>query len=97
MNNEDFLTLLNKEKVPKAAGENEEWTELYHDFAEIAEKEGFPEVASAYRNIATVEKEHEARYLKLLANLESDNVFKKKNVVRWKCRNLGLYMKEMKL
>jgi len=72
-----------------AAGENEEWTELYHDFAEIAEKEGFPEVASAYRNIATVEKEHEARYLKLLANLESDNVFKKKNVVRWKCRNCG--------
>jgi len=72
-----------------AGGENEEWTELYPHFAEVAEKEGFPEVSAAYRYIASVEKEHEARYLKLLGNLEDDSVFKKKSVVRWKCRNCG--------
>ncbi|OQY40745.1 MAG: rubrerythrin family protein [Fusobacteriia bacterium 4572_74] len=72
-----------------AAGENEEWVELYPYFADIAEKEGFPEIASAYRNISTVEKEHEARYLKLMANLEDNSIFEKKSVVRWKCRNCG--------
>ncbi|MEI6856745.1 rubrerythrin [Psychrilyobacter sp.] len=72
-----------------AAGENEEWTELYPHFGDVAEEEGFPEIAAAYRNISTVEKEHEARYLKLLANLEDNSVFKKKSVVRWKCRNCG--------
>ena len=72
-----------------AGGENEEWTELYPHFAEIAEKEGFSEVALAYRNISAVEKEHEARYLKLLDNIEKGKVFKKSEVVRWKCRNCG--------
>lgn len=72
-----------------AGGENEEWTELYPHFGEIAAKEGFPEIAAAYRSISAVEKEHEARYLKLLANLEENSIFKKKNVVRWKCRNCG--------
>ncbi|MGB6130075.1 MAG: rubrerythrin family protein [Psychrilyobacter sp.] len=72
-----------------AGGENEEWTELYPHFAEVAEKEGFAEVSVAYRYIAAVEKEHEARYLKLLANLEDNSIFNKKSVVRWKCRNCG--------
>ncbi|MCS5422588.1 MULTISPECIES: rubrerythrin [Psychrilyobacter] len=72
-----------------AAGENEEWTDLYPHFADVAEKEGFPEIALAYRSISAVEKEHEARYLKLLENLENNSVFRKKNVVRWKCRNCG--------
>lgn len=78
------------ENLKKSAdGENEEWTELYPHFAEVAEKEGFLEVASAYKSISAVEKEHEARYLKLLDNIEEGKVFKKNKVVRWKCRNCG--------
>lgn len=72
-----------------AAGENEEWTELYPAFADTAQEEGFPEVAAAFRMIARVEKEHEERYLKLAANIENDEVFKKGATVRWKCRNCG--------
>ena len=60
-----------------AAGEREEWGKLYPDFAEAADSEGFPEVAAAFRNIAKVEIRHEARYLKLLENLEKGKVFKK--------------------
>jgi rubrerythrin len=72
-----------------AAGENEEWTELYPAFAEKAEAEGFPEVAAAFTMIAKVEKEHEARYLKLAENIEKGTVFRKESAVRWKCRNCG--------
>lgn len=72
-----------------AAGENEEYTELYPQFADIAEEEGFQEIANAFRKIAEVEEEHEKRYLKLLNNLREDKVFKKEKVVRWKCRNCG--------
>lgn len=72
-----------------AAGENEEWTELYPAFAKTAQEEGFPEVAAAFTMIAAVEKEHEERYLKLLENVESGKVFKKDEPVRWKCRNCG--------
>ncbi|BDU51221.1 rubrerythrin [Haliovirga abyssi] len=72
-----------------AAGENEEWTELYPEFARVAEKEGFAEVAQAYKAISKVEKEHEERYKKLIENIENDKVFKKSEVVRWKCRNCG--------
>jgi rubrerythrin len=72
-----------------AAGEHEEWTELYPKFAEIAKSEGFNEVAAAFTMIAKVEKEHEARYLKLLANLNGKKVFTADGVVRWKCRNCG--------
>lgn len=72
-----------------AAGENEEWTKLYPDAADIADEEGFPEVAQAFRAIAKVEAKHEARYLKLLANIESGQVFKKDANVVWKCRNCG--------
>ena len=72
-----------------AMGENEEWTELYPEFAKIAEEEGFSEVASAFKFIAKVEEEHERRYLKLLKNLEEGKVFEKNGVVIWKCRNCG--------
>jgi len=72
-----------------AAGENEEWTKLYPGFAEVAKKEGFPEVAAAFTTISKVEKEHEARYLKLAQNIEKGIVFKKDGTVRWKCRNCG--------
>ena len=72
-----------------AEGENEEWTKLYPEAADIADEEGFPEVAQAYRAIAKVEAKHEARYLKLLANIESGQVFKKDANVAWKCRNCG--------
>lgn len=72
-----------------AAGENEEWTELYPEFAKIAEEEGFSEIAKAYRMIAEVEKAHEARYRKLVENLKEGKVFKRGNVVIWKCNNCG--------
>ena len=72
-----------------AAGENEEWTELYPAFAAKAKEEGFPEVAAAFTMIAKVEKEHEERYLKLAANVENGTVFKKEGAARWKCRNCG--------
>ncbi len=72
-----------------ADGENEEWTELYPQFAETAKAEGFPKVAAAFKMIAKVEAEHEARYRKLLANIENDEVFKKSEKTRWKCRNCG--------
>ena len=70
-----------------AAGENLEWTTLYADFARVAEEEGFSGIAASFKQISRVEKEHEARYRQLLANLEADKVFKKDSVVRWHCRN----------
>ncbi len=78
-----------------AEGENEEWTELYPEFANIADEEGFPQVASAFRMIAKVEKAHEERYTKLYNNLENGHVFEKDGVVVWKCRNCG-YLHEGK-
>ncbi len=72
-----------------AAGENEEWTELYPAFAATADEEGFPAVAAAFRFIAEVEKHHEERYLKLAANVEKAEVFKKGEEVSWKCNNCG--------
>lgn len=72
-----------------ADGENEEWTSLYPEFAKVAEEEGFPVVAAAFRNIAKVEAHHEARYRKLAENIEKELVFKKENLVAWKCLNCG--------
>jgi rubrerythrin len=72
-----------------ANGENEEWTSLYPEFAKVADEEGFPIVAAAFRNIAKVEAKHEARYKKLLANIENESVFKKEAPVLWKCNNCG--------
>jgi rubrerythrin len=72
-----------------AEGEHEEHTVLYPSFAEIAEKEGFKDVASAFRAITKVEVEHENRYSKLISNVENGEVFKRATKVRWKCRNCG--------
>ena len=72
-----------------ADGENEEWTELYPDFAAVAEEEGFKEVAAAFKLISKVEKAHEERYRALYENLDSGNVFKRGDKVIWKCRNCG--------
>ncbi|MEN8154263.1 MAG: rubrerythrin [Acidobacteriota bacterium] len=72
-----------------AEGENEEWTLLYPEFAKVADEEGFPEIAVAYRKIAEVERAHEARYLKLYDNLESGKVFERSGSIVWKCRNCG--------
>jgi len=72
-----------------ANGENEEWTELYPHFSEIAKEEGFSEVATAFKIIAKVEAEHEKRYLKLLQNIQEGNVFEKADKVKWTCRKCG--------
>ena len=72
-----------------AAGENYEHTEMYPGFAKIADEEGFREIAAVFRAIAVAEKQHEKRYLDLLANIENGSVFKKDNQVVWRCRNCG--------
>lgn len=72
-----------------AAGEYEEWAELYPEFADIAEQEGFKKIAAAFRMIAKVETEHENRYRKLLANLVEGTVFQKEESIKWQCRNCG--------
>jgi len=72
-----------------AEGENEEWVDLYPEFAKIAEEEGFKEIAIAYRMIAKVEKAHEERFTKLYTNLEEGKVFERNGKIMWKCRNCG--------
>lgn len=72
-----------------AAGENYEWTQMYKDFADIAEEEGFLDIAKSMRLVAQVEKEHEARYNALLKNVSEKKVFEKDTVVVWICRNCG--------
>lgn len=72
-----------------AEGENEEWTDLYPKFAEIAKEEGFKDVAVAFKMIAKVEAEHEKRYRKLAKNIEEGSVFLKDGKVWWKCLNCG--------
>jgi rubrerythrin len=72
-----------------AAGEHEEWTDLYPSFATVAEEEGFPEVAKTFTGVTAVEEKHEIRYNKLLENVKNDKVFKKDSKVFWKCRRCG--------
>lgn len=72
-----------------AAGEHDEWSADYPKFAEIADQEGFPEIAAMYRNIAIAEKGHEERYLAFVKNIESNAVFTKSQNVVWQCRNCG--------
>ena len=72
-----------------ANGEKEEWTELYPMFAEIAEEEGYRDIALSWRMIAKVEKEHEKRFRKLYNNIRDLKVFKKDDKVFWKCINCG--------
>lgn len=72
-----------------AAGENEEWTDMYPKFAEIAEKEGFKEIAAKFRMVAKIEEHHERRYKKLLESVKGGVVFISEDVTVWKCRNCG--------
>ena len=72
-----------------AKGENEEWDVLYPDFAKVAEEEGFPAVAAAFRAISTVEAEHERRYLKLLSRITDGDFFRRDGKIWWQCRNCG--------
>lgn len=72
-----------------ADGEKEEWTQLYSGFAEVAEEEGYHEVAQTFKKIGMVEKRHEERYRKLMDNVKNGTVFKKSEKVYWKCRNCG--------
>jgi rubrerythrin len=72
-----------------AKGEHEEYTELYPEFARVAQEEGFPVVAALWRAISVAEKQHEKRYRELLANIENDRVFKRDEEVVWRCRNCG--------
>lgn len=72
-----------------AAGEHEEWSQDYPRFADIADAEGFPEIAAMYRTIAVAEKAHEERYRAFVKNIETASVFAKEGEVVWQCRNCG--------
>ena len=72
-----------------AAGEHEEWTEMYRRFAEEAEAEGFTDIAFKFRKVAEVEAHHEERYRRLVANIESGEVWVRVGKNRWQCRNCG--------
>ncbi len=72
-----------------ASGENYEWTDMYAQFAKEAKEEGFDQIAELFEGVAKIEKEHEERYRKLVANLEKGEVFRKPDVVIWQCSNCG--------
>ncbi len=72
-----------------AAGENYEWTDMYATFAKEAREEGFDQIAALFEMVGEIEKEHEARYLKLLENIENGLVFSKEGDTIWKCSNCG--------
>ncbi len=92
-----WFKLLNDGKVPStvenlkdaAAGENFEWTDMYAEFAKVAKEEGFDHIAFLFEEVGKIEKEHEERYNKLLANVEEGKVFECGEVKIWKCRNCG--------
>ena len=72
-----------------AEGENYEWTDMYDEFAKTARAEGFDRIAQLFEGVAEIEKEHEARYRKLIENIEGGLVFSKDGDRIWKCRNCG--------
>ena len=72
-----------------ADGENYEWTDMYDEFAKVADEEGFPELAEKFRGVGAIEKHHEERYRALLKNVETAAVFEKSEVKVWECRNCG--------
>ena len=72
-----------------ASGENYEWTDMYESFAKTAEEEGFAELAAQFRAVGAIEKAHEERFLKLLKNVQMQQVFAKSEVVMWQCRECG--------
>lgn len=75
--------------VDAAAGENYEWTEMYKQFAEIADEEGFHDIAETFRGVAAIEKSHEERYNALATNVKNGEVFVKMTENVWVCRNCG--------
>ena len=72
-----------------AAGENYEWTEMYAEFAVVAKEEGFDHIAALFEMVAKIEKDHEERYKKLLANIEGGLVFSRDGDMMWICSNCG--------
>ena len=72
-----------------AEGENYEWTDMYAEFAKVARAEGFDDIATLFDGVAAIEKEHEERYRKLLANVKGDLVFSKDGDAVWQCSNCG--------
>ena len=76
-----------------AMGEKEEWDVMYPEFANVDDEQGLPEIAAAFRMIATVEAEHEKRYLKLLSRLTDGNFFVRDGEIWWQCRNCGYVCK----
>ena len=79
-----------------AGGEHEEWTDMYPRMAKEAREEGFTEIARVFEGIGKIEKEHQARYLALLKNVESGTAFQKQDKVKWKCRNCGFVHEGLK-
>ena len=92
-----WFKLLNGGEIPStiqnlqdaANGENYEWTDMYDGFARTAREEGFDKIAFLFEEVGKIEKEHEARYLKLLENVKEGLVFSKDDERIWKCRNCG--------
>lgn len=78
-----------KNLAEAAAGEREEWSDLYENFAKTAQDEGFPQIANTFRLVAKVEQVHEARYVKLLERLESGTEFEEPEPIEWQCRRCG--------
>ncbi|MEG1705902.1 MAG: rubrerythrin family protein [Clostridia bacterium] len=72
-----------------ASGEAYEWSEMYAEFARVAEEEGFEELSKRFYGVADVEKEHEKRYRQLAANIKGNEVFSREEIVVWQCRNCG--------
>ena len=81
----DTVTNLND----AADGENYEWTDMYDEFAKVAEEEGFKEIAAKFRMVGAIEKHHEDRYRKLIGNIEEGIVFSRDGDRTWICRNCG--------
>ena len=75
--------------VEAANGENYEWTDMYANMAKDAREEGFDHIAFLFEEVAKIEKEHEERYRKLLANIQGDLVFSRDGDVIWQCSNCG--------
>jgi rubrerythrin len=85
-----------KNLAAAAAGEHEEWTEMYKKFSEEAAAEGFDAIAKQFAAVAEVEKHHEERYLKLLKNIETGEVWERIGPTRWQCRNCGAIVESEK-
>ena len=88
LNGGDISSTMDNLKMA-AEGENYEWTDMYAEFAKTAREEGFDEIARLFDGVAAIEKEHEARYLKLLENVKGGLVFSKEGDVIWQCSNCG--------